>query len=119
MSTGQLCRQEELPKQFTYKILKKLERAGLVESSRGADGGYRLSAPLESVSLWELLRAVEAEEAVAPCLDPAYRCQWMEEGRCGVHSRLWEIQRGIQKQLCACTLQWLLFGVEENLSPQD
>lgn len=34
-TAGELCEQELVPRQFGYKILKKLDRGGLIEITRG------------------------------------------------------------------------------------
>ena len=39
LTIEQICRKEQVPRQFAYKILKKLEKAGLVRIRRGAGGG--------------------------------------------------------------------------------
>ena len=46
-SVGEISREELIPQQFAYKIMKKLSNAGLVDITRGADGGCRLLADLE------------------------------------------------------------------------
>ena len=50
-TAGQIAQDELLPQAFAYKILKKLEKAGLVEVVRGTAGGCRLSADLTGTSL--------------------------------------------------------------------
>ena len=41
-SVGSICKRESVPHQYAYKILKKLEHAGIVRSYRGIHGGYEL-----------------------------------------------------------------------------
>ena len=40
-ATGDISTSEMIPQQFAYKIIKKLSRAGLIEITRGVDGGCR------------------------------------------------------------------------------
>ena len=47
MTIQQICERECIPKQFAYKILKKLDRAGLVQIKRGNQGGCTLARDLE------------------------------------------------------------------------
>mgnify|MGYP002796353524 CR=1 FL=1 len=54
-TVGQIAQDELLPQAFAYKILKKLERAGLIEVTRGTTGGCRLVADLSRISLKEIL----------------------------------------------------------------
>jgi len=54
-----LSQAQEIPLKFLENILLDLKHAGLVQSQRGADGGYWLSLPPEEISLAEVIRAVE------------------------------------------------------------
>ncbi|HEU4658351.1 MAG TPA: Rrf2 family transcriptional regulator [Capillimicrobium sp.] len=50
---------QRMPHRFVENILGGLAHAGLVESQRGADGGYRLARPAQLISLADVIRAVE------------------------------------------------------------
>jgi Rrf2 family protein len=50
---------QEIPLRFLEHILLELKHAQLVESRRGAEGGYRLARPPEEVTLADVIRAVE------------------------------------------------------------
>src|SRR5438094_3281272 len=50
---------QQIPLNFLENILLELKHAGLVQSQRGAEGGYWLAQPAEEVSLAEVIRAVE------------------------------------------------------------
>jgi len=54
-----LSQAQEIPLKFLENILLDLKHAGLVQSQRGADGGYWLSLPPGEISLAEVIRAVE------------------------------------------------------------
>jgi Rrf2 family protein len=54
-----LAQAQEIPLKFLENILLDLKHAGLVQSQRGADGGYWLSLPPEQISLADVIRAVE------------------------------------------------------------
>jgi len=54
-----LAQAQEIPLKFLENILLDLKHAGLVQSQRGADGGYWLSLPPDEISLAEVIRAVE------------------------------------------------------------
>ena len=55
---------EGLPLAYLERIVALLKKADLVESTRGAHGGYRLSRPAESITMDEVVLALEG--AVAP-----------------------------------------------------
>jgi Rrf2 family protein len=50
---------QSIPLNFLENILAELRRAGIVESRRGAAGGYLLARPAEEISLADVIRAVE------------------------------------------------------------
>ena len=50
---------QKIPLRFLENILGELKHAGLVQSQRGAEGGYWLSRHPEDISLAEIIRAVE------------------------------------------------------------
>ena len=55
-----------IPIKFLEHILRALRNAGLVESSRGTHGGYRLSKTPEDILLGDLIQAVEGPIATTP-----------------------------------------------------
>ena len=52
-----------IPERYLVQILLQLKGAGLVASTRGASGGYRLARPASSISLGEVLAAIDGPEA--------------------------------------------------------
>ncbi|HEX6115780.1 MAG TPA: Rrf2 family transcriptional regulator [Solirubrobacterales bacterium] len=50
---------QKIPLRFLENILGELRHAGLVQSQRGAEGGYWLSRPPAEITLAEIIRAVE------------------------------------------------------------
>lgn len=70
----------ELP--TVSKLLKVLSQAGLVESFRGVNGGYRLARPAQQISLAEIVVAMEGPIGVTDCSLADRRCDL--ESSCGV-----------------------------------
>ena len=50
---------QEIPVRFLENILGELRHAGLVESRRGAEGGYMLARPADELTLADVVRAVD------------------------------------------------------------
>ena len=50
---------QAIPLRFLENILMQLRHAGLVESRRGAEGGYRLARPAGEVTLADVIRAID------------------------------------------------------------
>jgi len=54
-----LATSQAIPLRFLENILLQLRHAGIVESRRGADGGYRLARPAAEVTLADVIRAID------------------------------------------------------------
>lgn len=54
-----LASSQAIPLRFLENILLQLRHAGLVESRRGADGGYRLARAPEDIALADVIRAID------------------------------------------------------------
>lgn len=56
----------DIPWRFLVQILLELKRAGLVTSTRGAAGGYRLARPPEEINLCEVITTLEGGSSDPP-----------------------------------------------------
>jgi Rrf2 family protein len=59
VTTAAIAEAEGLPERFLADVLNPLARAGVLDSSRGPCGGFRLARPAKSVTLLEVVEAVE------------------------------------------------------------
>ena len=110
-AAGEIAQSELLPQAFAYKILKKLEKAGLLEIRRGTAGGCRLTADLDQTSLYDLMLAMGERSGLSACMEPDYQCSWRSShGGCGVHCKLLEIQRKLDAELRSHSLREILAG---------
>jgi Rrf2 family protein len=66
----QIAEAQSIPLNFLENILAELRRAGIVESRRGAAGGYLLARPPEEVSIADVIRAVEGPLANVRGMSP-------------------------------------------------
>ncbi len=63
----ELSAKESIPHKFLEQIMAELVKAGLVESSRGKNGGYSLTRPPEECTAADILRVTETSLAAAEC----------------------------------------------------
>jgi len=54
-----LAERQGIPVRFLENILGELRRSGIVASQRGAEGGYRLAVPADTITVADVIRAVE------------------------------------------------------------
>jgi Rrf2 family protein len=72
-----IAARERLPVDYVEQILLRLRRAGLVQSTRGARGGYALARPAEEVSVRDVIAASELTTFDLHCVSHP-----VEEERC-------------------------------------
>ena len=63
-----LARDMKAPEAFLGKVLQRLKRAGLVEGTRGAHGGYRLARDAAEMTVRDVVEAVEGRTSLSACL---------------------------------------------------
>jgi Rrf2 family protein len=66
----QIAEAQSIPLNFLENILAELRRAGIVESRRGAAGGYLLARPAEEITLADVIRTVEGPLANVRGISP-------------------------------------------------
>jgi FeS assembly SUF system regulator len=79
------------------KVLKRLTRGGLIESARGAEGGYRLRRAPESISAMEILDVLEGPLALTECSHESGHCEL--EANCQVGGAWQRITQAIRASL--------------------
>jgi FeS assembly SUF system regulator len=92
-----------VPEPTVAKVLKALSAANLVLSQRGARGGYRLIRPLETISVADVIAAIDGPIALTACVDGSL-------GACDVHAMCavkgrWDlVNDAIRQSLTSITL---------------
>ena len=87
------------------KLLKKLQRAGLVSSTRGSHGGYQLSKPASEITAAHILQALEGPFALTECSGEHSTCGIA--GSCRVGHSWQRVNAAIQRALSDITLAQL------------
>ena len=70
LSAERIAEAQQIPANFLENILHDLRRAGIVESRRGAAGGYLLARPAKEVVIADIVRAVEGPLASVRGISP-------------------------------------------------
>ena len=83
------------------KVMQRLHRAGLVVSTRGPRGGYRLERPAKAITLLDVYEVVDGPLDGAECLFETPVCQ---AGRCVLGDLLERVNRQINDYLSQTTL---------------
>ena len=91
-----------IPRRLLARIMARLSRAGLVESSQGRGGGSRLARPPQEITLREAVEAAEGPFNVTRCIMQNRNCG--EAPPCAMHEAWLEGQQAILRYLQNQTL---------------
>ena len=77
VSITSIAERQEISERYLEQLMSKLKKAGIIQSIRGAQGGYVLAKELEEVSVGEVLRALEGNLEPVECsgLHPEEGCE--------------------------------------------
>lgn len=78
-----IARRQHIPQKFLELILSGLKQGGFVESRRGAEGGYLLAKPADSIMVGEVIRFMEGARNGKP-----------KQKRISPFNKLWEVVDG-------------------------
>lgn len=106
-----LAEEEKIPLKFLEAILLELKGAGLLESRKGKNGGYRLLRAPELVPIGAIVRALEGPLAPLPCASermyqPCEEC--VDAESCGTRIIMREVRDEIARVLDGTTLSQVI-----------
>jgi len=102
--------EEKIPEKFAHKIIRKLERASYVESIRGRNGGYALRKPISTLTLADIIAAVDSERYVIDCICENTICalRTYKNRPCTIRQELVRVQDMIMTALSSKTMDVVL-----------
>ena len=94
------------PEPFTAKILQKLKIAGILSSVKGPQGGFLLTAGKKTVSLRDIVLAIDEVDVFHQCLLGLKECT--DKFPCPVHHEVKAYKEGIRQIIRERTVQGLV-----------
>lgn len=92
---------------YLEQIVSILTRAGLVTSTRGAMGGYRIAMPADQITVGMILRATEGDMVPAECVYAETGCE--RNGACPSQLLFRRVYSAINEVIDHVTLQSLVY----------
>ena len=87
-----------IPSELLAKILQKLVKASLLVSHHGMNGGYVLARPADTISAYEVIRAIEGPVFITSCVTVSgTNCEHTD--RCTVREPLRKVRESIEQVL--------------------
>ena len=106
-----------VPTRFGLKILHKLSGAALVKTSRGAAGGYSLNADPATLSVRQVIEAIDGPIEINRCLSETHLClNNPNKDCCRLHHVFEELNRQLTERLDKVTVAMV---VDEGLGLND
>lgn len=107
VSVREVCERYPVPRRLMAEVLKDLARLDLVESQRGATGGYSLARSPDAITLGEVVTALEGSPALTSCssLAPAKNGSCNVEPTCPIRSPIHRLRERIWRLLEMTTLR--------------
>ena len=100
---SEIARQERVPESYLAKIFQNLSREGIVQSYRGARGGFSLARPPAEITLYQIIQAIDGPLALCPCLCESEGCDRIDT--CGLYPFICEAQEQVTSVLANTTLE--------------
>jgi len=72
MKSDRISQAQGIPHKFLENIMLELKHADLIQTQRGAEGGYRLARPPDAITLAAIIRAVEGPLAAVRGVRPEH-----------------------------------------------
>lgn len=111
VSARELAENYDIPSELLAKVLQKLVRARLLESQQGTRGGYGLSRPAATVSVADVIQAIDGPLTVTACSADDHSCD--QYSKCGIRDPLWRIKDRIVSALAATSVAELAVDLLE------
>lgn len=97
VSAKEISESMDVPRSFLAKILQRLSRKGIVTSTRGVQGGFRLAKKPREINLLEVIEAIQGVSAMNVCAIDRRICG--RSRTCTVHPIWVEIREDVEKRL--------------------
>jgi len=92
IALSEVAESQDISLDTLEQIVAPLRRAGLLESTRGANGGYQLARPPAQITVGDVLRALEGALVPIPCLAGDAASQCARAGQCSTRP-VWALVR--------------------------
>jgi FeS assembly SUF system regulator len=89
-SARAIAEEYNIPLELLAKVLQRLARSGLLASHQGTRGGYTISKAPISISVADIIQAIDGPLTVTACSTDDEQCE--QFNRCNVRDPLWRIK---------------------------
>ena len=106
ISADQLVKSLEMPRPFLRKILQTLNKEGLLNSSKGKDGGFALTVSPEEITLTDVMKIFQGPIRLNECKFKKSDCPDVSD--CLLKKKIDEIEEEVMAKLKAITIESII-----------
>ncbi len=114
-SARELAEAYDIPAELLAKVLQKLVRGRLLESHQGIRGGYGLARTASTISVADVIQAVDGPLTVTACSDADRTCE--QYAKCNIRDPLWRVKDRIVAALTATSVANLADDMSAAAAP--
>jgi FeS assembly SUF system regulator len=107
LSAGELAQDTGVPLPTAQKLMGRLASAGLLNSVRGAGGGFMLARPVTEITLADIVEAVEGPIAMTQCSGSDEASDCALDAHCRVKAHMGVVSNAVRGALGAVSLEQL------------
>lgn len=106
-----IAKKEEISEKYLSQLVIPLKASGLISSSRGAHGGYRLAKPPSQITLMEIVQMLEGNLSLVECVKNPSICSRVS--KCATRDIWGKLDEKISDVLSSVTLEDLVSSQKE------
>lgn len=104
-----ISRRQDISVKYLEQVIRPLQKAKLVKSTRGAKGGHTLAKKPREITMGEIVRLFEGQIDLVKCISFPENCRMSED--CRVRLAWREATRALFKKLDAITIADLVVDI--------
>ena len=101
-----IAKSQQISEKYISRLIIDLRQGGILESIRGAKGGYKLSRNPESITVLEILEIMEGRIAIVECLSSPIHC--VRASKCATKEIWNNVNEEIRTTLSKITLAYIM-----------
>jgi Rrf2 family protein len=122
LAAAKLAEYHDVPSAYMAKHLQALARAGVLETVKGARGGYRLARPAREITVLDVVEAIDGDDGAFRCTEIRRRGPTAMPAReyvklCGIHLAFMRADEAWRAELRKTTIAGLVVGVMHDVTP--
>lgn len=93
VTAREISAEEQIPHSILSKVLQHLSKENIIETVKGAHGGYQLTVDLNNFTLWQFLETMEGPLGLVDCLQNS-QCE--QEDSCSIQTPISKINHTVK-----------------------